>query len=345
MEQHTVEHSLPEFPENRPSGVLEESAGRDFIGNSLAARGVRRRISCAAGVDATVLITGESGVGKELVAQSIHGHSSRSDAPFVPVNCAAIPESLIEAELFGHEPGSFTGARDRRRGAFERAHRGTLFLDEIGDLSLSAQPKLLRALECGEIVRVGGETPRKIDIRIVAATNQNLGEMVRQGRFRADLYFRLRVLSIPVPPLRDRADDIGELAHHFLADHRLGSGRRISPTALDYLERYHWPGNVRELKAALERAVTMGNERKLEPISFELDPPSPEGYRLSGLLDLEWPDARKGFEAAYAERLLGRHGGNVRNAAGTAGIAPRSLYKMLDRLGLRPGRTAGRPSG
>jgi len=321
------------------------SAEAAFIGISSASHDVRRRIGCAAKVDATTLITGASGVGKELVARSIHEHSSRRNHPFIPLNCAAIPESLLEAELFGHEPGAFTDARDRRRGAFERAHHGTLFLDEVGDLSFSAQPKLLRALESGEIIRVGGEVPRRIDIRIIAATHQNLTEMVRQGRFRADLYYRLRVLSIDVPPLRNRPEDIEVLVRHFMSTHPLGHGRYVAADALDYLQRYHWPGNVRELNSALERGLTMSTAPVLDVTSFELEPPSPRDHRLQGLLDLEWHAARRGFETAYAERLLLRHGNNVRRSASTAGIAPRSLYKMLDRLELRSSRRLRRPSG
>jgi DNA-binding NtrC family response regulator len=324
---------------------VRAGGGHSFIGTSAASRGVRRRIDCAAGADATTLITGASGVGKELVARAIHARSARGRHSFVPLNCAAIPDSLIEAELFGHEPGAFTDARDRRRGAFERADRGTLFLDEVGDLSRSAQPKLLRALECGEIIRVGGESPRPIDIRIIAATNQDLREMVRQGLFRADLYFRLRVLSISIPPLRDRPEDIEVLTGHFLSGHPLGHGRCIGPAALEFLERYHWPGNVRELRSALERALTMSRVPVLDPTSFELEPPSTGGHRLRGLLDLDWHAARHGFEAAYAERLMTRHGGNVRLSAKAAGIATRSLYKMLDRLEMRTSRRPRRPSG
>jgi two-component system nitrogen regulation response regulator NtrX len=311
-----------------------------FLGLSEATARVRQLIERASKVDATVMITGESGVGKELVARQIHALSERRGNPFVPLNCAAIPESLIEAELFGHEAGAYTDAREAHRGAFELAHRGTLFLDEVGDLSLSAQPKLLRALESGEILRVGGEKTRRVDLRILAATNQNLKRMCREKRFRADLYFRLRVLNIHVPPLRERLEDIAILADHFVRLLAEKTGREfseISPEVLEYLRSYHWPGNVRELRAVVERALAMSSGHRLDLSSFELDPISMPGYSFGSLLERDWRSAREGFEAAYAKRLLDKHRGNVQQAARDAGLATGSFYKMLRRLGLRPG--------
>ena len=323
----------------RRSDTTTEYPGR-FQGKSEAAFNVRKRITRAARVDSTVLITGESGVGKELVAREICDLSRRRNNPFVPINCAAISEQLIESELFGHKAGAFTDARDARRGAFEMADTGTLFLDEVGDLSLVAQPKLLRAIETNEFVRVGGEKMRKVDLRIIAATNHDLRAMCRDGRFREDLYFRLCVLEIHVPPLRERIEDIPELAEYFA--HRIAKSSRrpyseISGQAIEQLQNYNWPGNVRELRALIERALAMSSGMILDESCFSLDPLSGPGFNLRRLLRQGWRDARQEFETAYARDLLRRHDGNVQKAAHAAGLAPRSLYKMLQRLGLRRG--------
>jgi DNA-binding NtrC family response regulator len=299
---------------------------------------IRSLIQRAAAANVTVPITGQSGVGKERVARQIHEQSNRQSAAFVPLNCAAIPETLLEAELFGHEQGAFTDARQRRQGAFERASGGTLFMDEIGDLSPTAQPKLLRALESGEVQRVGGQSARPVDLRTVAATNQDLGAMCADGRFRSDLYYRLRVLSIHVPPLCERIEDVPILVDAYLNRLAARTNRRasvVTPIAMEYLCSYPWPGNVRELNAALERAVALNPDSdRLDLAAFELEPPDLPAS-LNGLLDLEWRSAREGFEAAYAKRLLRRHSGNVLKASRTAGLAARSLYKMMHRLGLR----------
>ncbi len=308
-----------------------------FLGSSEAAARVRKLVAKAARVDSTVLITGESGVGKELVAREIHALSERRNGPFIPINCAAIAEQLIESELFGHEAGAFTDAREARRGAFELAAGGALFLDEVGDLSPAAQPKLLRAIETGEIVRVGGEKIREVDLRIIGATNQDLHSMSRDGRFRADLYFRLCVLQIHVPPLRQRAEDIPELAEFFAARIAQTSNRpftEISRAALAHLQDYSWPGNVRELRALIERALAMSSGMILDESCFTLEPSSGQ-IPIRDLLGSEWKEAKRAFETAYARDLLKRHDGNVQKAARAAGLAPRSLYKMLHRLGLR----------
>ena len=314
-------------------------ATSEFLGTSPAAEKVRRLIGRAARVESTVLITGESGVGKELVAREVHARSKRHGNSFVPLNCAAIPDALIEAELFGHEAGAFTDARERRRGAFELADRGTLFLDEVGDLSLSAQPKLLRALESGEILRVGGERIHNTDIRVVAATNHDLKAMCQEGRFRTDLYYRLCVLEIRVPPLRERIEDVPRLANYFARKLAGRTGRSlaaISDEAIADLQGYHWPGNVRELKHVMERAMAMSSAGVLDPDCFEMDPISLPGT-MRGLLESDWKNARDGFEATYARNLMLKHEGSVKKAARAAGLAPGSLYKMLRRLGLRPG--------
>lgn len=309
-----------------------------FLGRSDASRRVRRLIHRAAEVDLPVLITGESGVGKEIVAREIHRHSERRQHPFVPLNCSAIPETLVEAELFGHEAGAYTDARHKRRGAFEMARHGTLFLDEIGELSAAAQPKLLRALESGEITRLGAERTRAVNLHVIAATNNDLKKMCKSSRFRRDLYYRLCVFEIHVPPLRHRVEDITELSHKFAQRLACKIGRgpvRLSDEALRMLEAYHWPGNVRQLKNLVERAMALNSGPVLGPMSFDLEPISLSGS-LSGLLDRDWKSARKGFENAYAQRQLERHG-SAQKAARAAGLATGSFYKMLRRLGLRPG--------
>lgn len=311
-----------------------------FRGASLAAERVRALIDRAARVNGTVLVTGESGVGKELVAREIHARSTRRDRPFIPVNCAAIADTLIESELFGHEAGAFTDARETRRGAFELADGGTLFLDEIGDLSAHAQPKALRAIENAEFTRVGGERLRRADIRLIAATNHDLRRMCREGRFREDLYYRLCIIRIHVPPLRDRREDVTELAEYFarmLAERTGRPFHRISRAALGVLAEHSWPGNVRELRAMVERALAMNSGIVLDESCFTLESGLSGASGVTRLLGSDWREARRGFEAMYARDLLRRHGGNVPRAARAAGLAPRSLYKMLRRLGLRRG--------
>jgi len=311
-----------------------------FLGSSLAARRVRSWIEHAARVDATVLILGESGVGKEIVAREIHDRSARQSHPFVPVNCAAIPEALIESELFGHAAGAFTDARGVRRGAFELADRGTLFLDEVGDLSGSAQPKLLRSLETREIFPVGSETSRSVDLRVIAATNHDLMAMTLGGSFRSDLYFRLRVLEIRVPPLRERPEDVPALSAHVLRLLSAGDPRgpcTIERAALRALQSYAWPGNVRELRSVLERAAALADDdRRLDAAHFGLQSMPVAGASLEELLERDWRTARATFESAYARHLVRKAGGDVRQASKMSGLALRSIYKMLHRQGLMP---------
>ncbi|MDQ2807185.1 MAG: sigma-54 dependent transcriptional regulator [Chloroflexota bacterium] len=231
-----------------------------IIGSSAAMQTIYKMIGRAAGTDATILVTGETGTGKELVAQTIHSNSQYRHGPMIKVNCAALPESLLESELFGHEKGSFTGALTQRKGRFEMAHKGTIFLDEIGEMTLSTQRKLLRVLQEREFERVGGSLPIKVDVRVIAATNRRLKEEVEAGRFRADLYYRLAVIEVDMPPLRERKEDIPFLVEHFLDKHRYSATSapaRISEEALIVLQGYDWPGNVRELENAIERAVVM----------------------------------------------------------------------------------------
>ncbi len=231
-----------------------------IIGNSTAMQQVYKIIGRAAGTDATILITGETGTGKELVSQTIHSNSQYRHGPLIKVNCAALPETLLESELFGHEKGSFTGAMTQHKGRFEMAHKGTIFLDEIGEMTLSTQRKLLRVLQEREFERVGGTLPIKVDVRVIAATNKRLKEEVAVGRFRDDLYYRLAVIEVDMPPLRERREDIAPLVEHFLDKHRYSPAAppaRISEEALQVLQDYEWPGNVRELENMIQRAVVL----------------------------------------------------------------------------------------
>jgi formate hydrogenlyase transcriptional activator len=251
---------------------LNQNIG-NMIGEALAFQGVLRGIQTVAPTDANVLITGETGTGKELVARAIHELSSRSKGSFIKVNCAAIPASLLESELFGHEKGSFTGAVAQKMGRFELAHHGTLFLDEIGEMPLELQPKLLRAIQDQEFERVGGTRTIRTDARLVAATNRDLKAMVEENKFRADLYYRLHVFPLHVPPLRERREDIGLLTRYFVQKHAQRMGRNIDtiPTSvLDALTNYEWPGNIRELQNVLERSVILTNGRTLQVPLHEL---------------------------------------------------------------------------
>ena len=285
--------------------------------------------------DATILITGESGVGKEVMARYVHAHSRRADRPFVSVNCAAIPESLLESELFGHEKGSFTGATERRIGRFESADGGTLFLDEIGEISGSIQVKLLRFLETKAIDRVGGSKTIELDVRLVTATNRNLEQLVREGRFREDLYFRLDVVRFVMPPLRQRAGDIPALIAHFIRIFSEENGvppLEVEPGAMKTLQAYAWPGNIRELRNFCENAVVLHKGGKLS--EFDLDPrfrgspsaPAAPGAPEAGsapTLSVEQNEKRILREALIKSR------GNRTQAAELMGISRRTLHRKL----------------
>jgi two-component system response regulator AtoC len=306
-----------------------------------------------AGADSSLLILGETGVGKERLARSIHFESSRAAGPFVPVNCGAIPEGLLESELFGHEQGAFTGAVRARRGHFEVAHRGTLFLDEIGELPLHLQVKLLRVLEDRHVQRLGSERPERVDVRIIAATNRQLEEEVEARRFRADLFYRLAVVTLTIPPLRERREDIPVLVAAYLAQFRRTLGKAvegIDDDALAALTRHTWPGNVRELINVLERSVLLAQGPRIAlrdlPRSISGAPRRDAGRREPPVLDLTpadldlpIPDARRraisAFDRAYLSRLLRRTGGRVGETARLAGISERSLYDLMRRSGLR----------
>ena len=311
----------------------------EIIGDSEAMRALREQIATAAPSSGRVLIHGENGSGKELVARAIHALSARSEQPFVEVNCAAIPEELIESELFGHEKGAFTGAVARRRGKFETADGGTLFLDEIGDMSLKTQAKVLRALEEQVVERVGGREPLKVDVRVIAASNRNLEGLIAQGQFREDLFYRLAVIPVEVPPLRARRDDIPLLVDHFLALFCAENGKRrkaVSGEALAYFLAYDWPGNIRELRNMVERLVIMTAGDTIGPDDLpaplrpkDLAAPAADGHR-------SLKEARDGFERAYILAELRAHDWNMTRTAERLGIERSHLYRKIKTYGITP---------
>ena len=341
--------------------------GVDIIGSSSAMQSIYKLLGRVAQNDATVLIQGESGTGKELIAKAIHFHSPRWEGPFVAINCSAIPRELLESELFGYEKGAFTGATERRSGKFEQAAGGTLLLDELGDMPLELQAKLLRVLQEREFTRVGGRETMPSDVRIIAATNQNLAEEVRENRFREDLFFRLNVVPLRVPPLRERTSDIPDLIRHFLAkiNRDLGTEKSgIARSAEKMLLEYNWPGNVRELENALVRAAVVAPDATLMPEDFSLSPREPSDpvatngsfqevvrAEVTSRFDSAGPaDPRELYDALLAEMekplletTLERTGGNQVHAAQILGINRNTLRKKLLYLGLasrhRPGAT------
>jgi transcriptional regulator with PAS, ATPase and Fis domain len=282
-------------------------------------------------------VLGENGTGKEVVSQSMHYLSSRRDQPFIAVNCAALSETLLESELFGHEKGAFTDAHEARAGKFELASGGTLFLDEIGDLSPGGQAKLLRVLEEKIVVRVGGSKPIHTDARVIAATNQNLGEMVRQKRFRQDLYFRLNVVTLEIPPLRERPDDILLLGEHFLADFSKKARRKplkLSAEARRRLLLHAWPGNVRELRNLMERLAYLspGDRIEAEDLAFILSPAGESPAWVSS--DLPLADATNAFQSEYIKKAIARVKGNMSDAAKRLGLHRSNLYRKMRQLGM-----------
>ncbi len=321
---------------------------REIIGKSEAIQALREKLRIVAPTNASVLITGENGTGKELVARALHHLSKRSHRPFVEVNCAAIPEDLIESELFGHEKGAFTGATARRQGKFDQAHGGTLFLDEIGDMSLKTQAKILRILEEQRFERVGGSRPLQVDVRIVAATNKNLEEEIEGGRFREDLYHRINVIPLFVPPLRDRIEDIPLLAAHFLAEVAAENNsppKRLSEAALEALKHRSWPGNVRELKNFIWRLAILAPGEVIEARDLALAlPPAADGGEAAAagpavlFLEASFREARSRFEREFLRRKLEEHGGNVSATAEAIGLERSHLYRKLRAFGLEGGK-------
>ncbi len=297
-----------------------------LVGSSPAMQDVLERIALVGPTSSTVLILGESGTGKELVAQAIHETSRYGAGPYVPVNCAAFSDPLLESELFGHEAGAFTGADRRHIGQFERAHRGTIFLDEIGEMSLACQSKLLRVMEGHPFQRVGGQESIHVDVRLIAATHRDLLELVRQGDFREDLYYRLRVIDLLIPPLRDRGDDVVELASLFLEQFRrqVGAGpRRLSEETIAAIRRHRWPGNIRELKNAVERAVVLGKHDEASPQDMSLIPAEREEAPGPELISLREAERRQ------IQYVLARLGGNKSEACRILGIGRGTLYKKI----------------
>jgi transcriptional regulator with PAS, ATPase and Fis domain len=286
--------------------------------------------------DATVLVRGESGTGKELVVNAIHFNSARAKGPLVKVNCASIPDTLLESELFGHEKGAFTNAVSRRIGRFEEATGGTLFLDEIGELTPALQSKLLRVVQERTIERLGSNAPVVVDIRLIAATSRNLEEAIQEGEFREDLYYRLNVVTMSLPPLRERRQDIPALVEYFL--HRRGRSASIATEALTKLSEYHWPGNVRELENAIERAIVLAREGVVTENEIELGPAhsnSGAGWATQAPLEAGWETNFGELEKSLVERALLQAEGNKSRAAELLGIHRRLLYEKMRRHGLQ----------
>ncbi|MDR0455190.1 MAG: sigma-54 dependent transcriptional regulator [Treponema sp.] len=338
--------------ENRRLQKNASLAHKELIGDSAAIISIRALVKQAAASDARILITGENGTGKEVVARAIHLRSTRAERPFIEVNCAAIPETLIESELFGHEKGAFTDAVSSRKGRFEIARGGTLFLDEIGDMSLPAQAKVLRVIQEQKMERVGGEKTIETDVRIVAATNKNLEEACAQGRFRQDLYFRLNVIPIHIPPLRERPSDIPLLLCHFLKDMEMET--KLEDDALELLASHDWPGNVRELKNLAERIAVMHSDSSISgkalagllnrggrkhthpPVGGTLPGKTiPQGESLpETLLEQNFSEAKESFEKHYLEFQLSKNNGIISRTAEAIGIYPSNLHAKLKKYGI-----------
>ena len=322
-----------------------------IVGNSPAMQEVYKTIGKVAKADATVLITGESGTGKELVAEALHFNSNRRSGPMVKVSCAALPETLLEAELFGHEKGSFTGAMTQRRGRFEMADKGTIFLDEIGEMTVPTQTKLLRVLQERKIERIGSNLPIKVDIRIIVATNKDLQKQVEQSKFRDDLYYRLNVINIHMPPLRDRKEDIPSLVEHFLAKHRYSATAQpaaISEEAIRRLMEYNWPGNVRELENVIERAVVLSRGQIITSRELPFGEHEPgegeegEGGDESKADSSFFKKSVAQFEKDLIMKALRDANGNRSKAAEMLGIYRRLLYAKIKEYGLEAYPPKGR---
>jgi two-component system nitrogen regulation response regulator NtrX len=328
----TIQHAIERAQLERENRRLRAAALRahEILGSSEPVRRLKEQIALAAPTNGWVLITGENGTGKELVARQIHLQSKRSDKPFVEVNCAAIPEELIESELFGHEKGAFTGAIAQKRGKFELAHEGTIFLDEIADMSLKTQAKILRILQEHKFERVGGSDTIEVEVRVIAATNKSLEKEIAGGRFREDLYYRLNVIPFHVPPLRERREDIPILVQAFAAEFCAESAvksKEIAPRAMRFLQAYSWPGNVRELRNLMERLVLMtpGPRITTDDLPESVRTASPSVSPTPASLE----DARRAFEREYIVGKLREHGGNISRTAEAIGLARESLSRKM----------------
>ncbi len=342
-----VKHALEQYRLAQENRSLRTKVQQKFelVGQSPAMQRLRELIQTAGPTNSRVLIGGENGTGKELVARAIHMHSIRSDHPFVAVNCAAIPETLIESELFGHEKGSFTGATSMKRGQFEQADGGTLFLDEIGDMSLSTQAKVLRALQEQQFTRVGGTRLMKVDVRVLAASNKDLEKEIGKGQFREDLFYRLNVVPIVVPPLRERREDIPALVQHFMKTHTEEQGLRmkeVSPDAMAVFQQYDWPGNIRELRNLIERLMIMVPGYVIEAPQAVMSlqgrtagaVPVPV-HAVNPLLAKSYDslrDARNAFEKEYISRKLREHHWNISRTAEDLKIERSHLHRKLKLL-------------
>ena len=338
--QH-VDRALQHFhllQENR--NLRDQLASRYGMSNIVAVskpmQEVFRVIERVANSSATILITGESGTGKELIARALHTQSGRSTGPFVAINCGAIPSELLESELFGYEKGAFTGAHNSKKGLVEQADSGTLFLDEISELLPRLQVKLLRVLQERELQRVGGDRAIKIDVRVIAATNADLTERIRSGDFRPDLFYRLNVVSVRIPPLRERVDDILPLAHHFLRKHD-GSQRitGVDTVAAQILRHYQWPGNVRELENAVERATLLAKGEEITPSDLPPELNAGSEVERPALIGKSLSAAREDFERYFILECLRRHHGNVSRAAREAGLHRQNFYQKLHKYGIQ----------
>ncbi len=309
-----------------------------LIGDTPALRALRALVERAAPSDVPILILGENGTGKELVARAVHDLSPRSGQPFVKMNCAAVPAELVESELFGHEKGAFSGAVSQRRGRFEQADGGTLFLDEIGDMPAAMQAKLLRVLQDGEVTRVGGTGEIKVDVRLISATNQDLDALLRDGRFRQDLYYRISTVAARVPPLRERASDVPALAEHFAAAasrRNHWKPRRLSPAAVELLAQQPWKGNVRELRNVVERALILSGSDPLEAADIRAALPAPPAERAEPVpSEGTLRDLTDAYEREVIRERLRGSGGHVTNAARSLGLERSHLYKKCKQLGI-----------
>ncbi len=317
--------------------MAKEAADQvELVGESSAIEALRSTVQRVADTDLSLLILGENGTGKEVISHLIHYNSHRRQQPLVAVNCAALTETLLESELFGHVKGAFTDAREDREGKFELAHGGTLLLDEIGEMSPGGQAKLLRVLEEKVVVRVGGSTPIRTDARVIAATNQNLAEMVREKKFREDLYYRLNVVTLELPPLRERGDDVILLAEYFLDQLSARVGRvtpRLKESACKRLRQHNWPGNVRELRNLIERLVYLSQEDEVESgdLDFVL---SPDAESTAVSMDLPLGEATRQFQVQYIQKQVQRAGGNMSEAARAMGMHRSNLYRKMRQLGM-----------
>jgi two-component system nitrogen regulation response regulator NtrX len=339
----TLRNALQHLELHAENTRLRETieARYEMVGRSYAIRALIDTVERVAPTPARVLITGENGTGKELVARAVHRLSTRAGAPFIEVNCAAIPSELIESELFGHIKGSFTGAVNDRAGKFELADRGTLFLDEIGDMSLAAQAKVLRVLEDGVMTRIGGSKPHAVDVRVIAATNKHLENEIAEGRFRQDLFYRLNVVPVSVPPLRDRREDIPALVQHFvnLLTQREGMApRAMAPDAIERLTSYDWPGNVRELRNTVERLLILTTSTRITAADVDrlLGRRAAEGTSLGSLLEYKtFEEFRESAERSYLLAKLREMDWNVAETARSLEMPRSNLYKKIERYGLQ----------